>query len=73
MREYYYKDSKVELHGFYQESRIVEPSIARGGHAGGIIGYVVAVVEFDDGTLGKITDINNLRSEEIERENDREN
>jgi len=39
--------------GVFQYSRIIEPSMVRGGHSGGIIAYPIAVVKID----GKIIDV----------------
>ena len=67
MRQYYYQDQKVKLHGFFQESEIVAPSMLIGGHGGGVLTYPVAVVEFEDGRIGAVKDFFHLRSKPRDR------
>ena len=33
--------------GVFQYSRVLEPSMVRGGHSGGVIAYPIAVVKID--------------------------
>lgn len=50
---------KAEFMGFFQYSHVLEPSMVRGGHSGGVIAYPIAVVKLD-GILfeTKISNIN---------------
>lgn len=48
------------FHTFEQYSEIVPPSIAIGGHSGGVVAEVFAIVEYEDGTVGKVR-ISSLR------------
>lgn len=48
------------FHTFEQYSEIVPPSIAVGGHSGGVIAEVFAIVEYEDGTVGRVR-ISSLR------------
>lgn len=45
---------KALFHTFEQYSEIVPPSIAVGGHSGGVIAEVFAIVEYEDGTVGRV-------------------
>lgn len=38
---------EAEFIGVYQYSKVIEPSIMRGGHGGGVIAYPVAIVKYD--------------------------
>lgn len=67
MRQYYYQDQIVKLHGFFQESQIVAPSALIGGHGGGMLTYPIAVVEFEDGRIVAVKDFFHLRSKPIDR------
>lgn len=40
------------FHGFTQISQIVPPSLMRGGHGGGVVTGVYAILESRDGTVG---------------------
>lgn len=48
------------FHTFEQYSEIVSPSFAIGGHGGGVIAEVFAIVEYEDGKVGRV-DISSLR------------
>ena len=41
---------KALFHTMEQCSRIVPPSLLAGGHNGGVVGEVLAIVEYEDGT-----------------------
>ena len=63
------------LHGFFQESQIVPPSIMAGGHQGGTLYFPVALVEFADGHLETVSTYNVTMlhdGEELEREKKRD-
>ena len=44
-------NEKALFHGFFPESRVVRP---RGGHPGGTIQDVLAIVEFEDGHVERV-------------------
>lgn len=46
---YTYKGKKIKLHGIFQHSHIVEPSMMLGGHNGGQASYPIAVIEHENG------------------------
>ena len=52
VRTCYVRDRKALFHGWYPFSKIIEPSMLKGGHHGGVINYVLGIVEFEDGTVG---------------------
>lgn len=41
------------LHGFFSTAEVVGPSLMRGGHPGGQLADVFALVEFEDGHMGR--------------------
>ena len=45
------RQHKALFHRWSECSEIIKPSIMRGGHAGGIIKYPCAIVEYEDGTV----------------------
>ena len=49
MKEYEVDGRPVVLHGIYQHSEILPPSLLVGGHGGGVVAYAYAVVEYEDG------------------------
>ena len=38
---------EAKFMGFFQYSHVLEPSMVRGGHSGGVIAYPIAIVELD--------------------------
>ena len=56
---YRYKDQKVKLHGIFQRSYIIEPSLLVGGHGGGQMATPIAVIEYENG------DITNVQPHEL--------
>lgn len=42
------------FHRWADWSEIVEPAIMRGGHGGGVVRAALAIVEFKDGTVGRV-------------------
>lgn len=49
-----YNDIEGWFHGWSQESQIVPPSLLKGGHSGGVISAVMAIVELKDGAVCKV-------------------
>jgi hypothetical protein len=41
----------AHFHRWCEKSKIIEPSILVGGGPGGVISYVVAIIEYGDGTI----------------------
>lgn len=39
------------FHRWYDKSKVIEPSLLVGGGSGGIINYVVGIIEYEDGTI----------------------
>ena len=42
------------FHRWADWSEIVEPAIMRGGHGGGVVRAALAIVEYEDGTVGRV-------------------
>lgn len=40
------------FHCWEHRSNVVDASPLRGGHPGGVISFVLGIVEYDDGTIG---------------------
>ena len=59
-RPCYVGEKRAFFNCWSQESHIVEPSIAIGGHQGGVVAGVLGIVEFVDGTVARV------RPEEIQ-------
>ena len=59
VRPIYYQNKKALFHKWSTVSRIVEPSVLRGGHGGGVISMTVAIIETEDGKIHEVapTDI----------------
>lgn len=51
---------KALFHNWAEISYVIEASPLRGGHPGGQVSYVVALVEYEDGTIEKV-DLNNQK------------
>lgn len=49
-----YKDENYLFHCFEQRSHIVSPSIAVGGHPGGQISQVFALIEDESGNIKRV-------------------
>ena len=49
---------KAMFHCWEHRSQAVSPSILRGGHPGGFVADVCAIVEFEDGHVERISPIN---------------
>ena len=49
-----YKKSVCTLHGFFQRSMVIKPSIMVGGHSGGVIAYPVAIIEDEKGNVMEV-------------------
>lgn len=47
--------AKALFHRWGEESRVIGPSPLRGGHSGGSVHFTVAIVEYEDGTVGKVS------------------
>lgn len=45
---------KALFHMWEERSEIIEPSIMVGGHAGGVIKFVMGIVELEDGRIIKV-------------------
>lgn len=45
---------KALFHKWAEKSEIVPPSYLKGGHGGGVVRGVVAIVEYEDGTVGEV-------------------
>lgn len=59
LRPAYYKEphctpTKVLFHCWSQESNVVRPSPLKGGHPGGTISGILAIVETEDGRVMKV-------------------
>ena len=55
-----YKNRKIEthtrnalFHRWADKAEIVPPSVLKGGHGGGVVRGVLAIVEYEDGTIGE--------------------
>ena len=48
------KGRKALFHRWVDRSEIIEPSWAAGGHKGGVIAWVAALVEYEDGTCAEV-------------------
>lgn len=44
---------KAFFHRWADKSEIVPPSVLKGGHGGGVVRGVLAIVEYEDGTVGE--------------------
>lgn len=53
-RPIYYKNKKALFHKWSDYSRVIEPSILRGGHGGGLISRTVAIIETEDGKIHQV-------------------
>lgn len=51
LRPCYYKGRKALFHRWSDYSRVIEPSVLRGGHGGGVISGTCAIIETADGTV----------------------
>lgn len=54
-----YRPCKIDgkralFHKWAEYSDIYAPSILKGGHSGGVLKYVVGIVEYEDGTTAKV-------------------
>ena len=47
-------DQKAVFHGWVEVSQIVPPAVTIGGHGGGVVKDVCAVVEAEDGTVCEV-------------------
>ncbi len=45
---------KAKFVGVFQRSQVIPPSIAAGGHSGGVVAYPVAVVLLENGEMDEI-------------------
>lgn len=45
---------KVLFHCWSQESEVVAPSVRRGGHQGGVVSGMVAIIEKEDGRVWRV-------------------
>lgn len=45
---------KAYFHRWADKAEIVPPSVLKGGHGGGIVRGVLAIVEYEDGTVGEV-------------------
>lgn len=63
---YTYKNKKVKLHGIFQHSYVIPPSLMVGGHNGGQIAYPIAVIEYENGDIKQIQDIHDLKRWSVE-------
>ena len=61
---YTYKGKKIKLHGIFQFSAVIEPSMGNGGHNGGQVSYPIAVIEHDNGDFEHVTPYQIKRSDE---------
>lgn len=52
MRPCFVGDKKALFHRWSEQAEIVPPSILKGGHGGGVVRGTLAVVEYEDGTVG---------------------
>lgn len=50
-RKCIFRKETYTFHGFYQKSDLIPPSLAVGGHSGGVIAYPVAIIEDKKGEL----------------------
>lgn len=57
--------TKGLLHGIFQESYVVAPSLLKGGHPGGVVAKAIAIVEVEGGHLISVdpTDLQMLPGE----------
>lgn len=53
-RECIANDKVALFHTFEQYSEIVPPSLMARGHSGGVIAEIFAIVEYEDGTVGRV-------------------
>lgn len=44
-------EHRALFHCWSKEGKIVEPSMMRGGHQGGVVNYTVGIVELEDGKV----------------------
>ena len=51
IRACYVGDKKAMFHGWFPFSEIVAPSLMVGGHNGGVLNYVLGLVEYVNGTI----------------------
>jgi hypothetical protein len=54
-RPCYVGGKKALFHKWEDVSEIVEPSIMKGGHGGGVVKGTLAIVELEDGTIKRVT------------------
>lgn len=45
---------KALFHKWEHKSIVIPPSPLRGGHSGGVEAYDLAIVEYEDGTVGEV-------------------
>lgn len=50
-RPCYVNGKRAMFHFWYQDSRVVPPSVLTGGHKGGVVAGALGIVEFEDGTV----------------------
>lgn len=48
------KSKNALFHRWADKAEIVPPSVLKGGHGGGIVRGVLAIVEYEDGTVGEV-------------------
>ncbi len=48
------KTRKAICHGFFQEAHVVPPSLLKGGHSGGQVSSVFALVETEEGRVHRV-------------------
>lgn len=53
-RQCIFRKEAYTFHGFYQKSDLIPPSLAVGGHSGGVIAYPVAIIEDKKGELMEV-------------------
>lgn len=54
MRTCKYKDENYLFHCWEHYSEIIEPSILKGGHSGGVIGCTFGIVENENGKVFRV-------------------
>lgn len=48
------EDKRALFHKWSDKSRIVEPSMRIGGHAGGILKFTVGIIEYENGEIDEV-------------------
>jgi len=48
------EQKKALFHAWSQNSKVIEPSIMKGGHGGGVVAGAVALVEMEDGQIKEV-------------------